>query len=500
MISPPVAPAGSLRGVQEPRVWSLPESVSSAGEEAVELARMAGLVLDPWQEFVLASSLGERDDGKWAAFEVGVVVSRQNGKGSILEARELAGLFLLGERLIIHSAHQFDTSIEAFRRLLFLIEDTPDFARRVKRVSRSHGEEGIELKGGQRIRFRTRTKGGGRGFTSDCLILDEAMILPESAHSALLPTLSARPNPQVWYTGSAVDQEVHEHGIVLARIRERGLKGDDPALAYMEWSVDEDDYNDDPAQVAVDPDAWARANPGLGIRISTEHVAREQRSMDAKAFAVERLGVGDWPATDGSGQRVIGRAAWAACEDAESTVRDPVCFAVDVMPDRSAASIAVAGRRDDGLAHVEIVEHRRGTDWAAGRLAELVADHKSIGALCDATGPVASLLPELEKLGVQVEAVNTSEHAQACGMLFDAVQQQTVRHLGSLELGAAVAGAVKRPLGDSWAWSRKSSTVDISPLVAVTLALWGALTKTKPKARAIDLNAVLRDMNQTEET
>jgi hypothetical protein len=127
---------------------------------------MAGLVLDPWQAFVLEHALGERADGRWAAFEVGVVVSRQNGKGAILEARELAGLFLLGERLVVHSAHQFDTSLEAFRRLLGLIEDTPDLDRRVKRVSRSHGEEGIELKGGQRIRFRTRTKGGGRGFAA----------------------------------------------------------------------------------------------------------------------------------------------------------------------------------------------------------------------------------------------------------------------------------------------------------------------------------------------
>ena len=57
------------------------------------------------------------------------------------------------------------------------MEDNPDFSRRVKRVSRSHGEEGIELTTGQRIRFRTRTKGGGRGFSGDCLILDEAMVL-----------------------------------------------------------------------------------------------------------------------------------------------------------------------------------------------------------------------------------------------------------------------------------------------------------------------------------
>jgi phage terminase large subunit-like protein len=198
----------------------------------------------------------------------GVEVPRQNGKGAILEARELAGLFLLGERLIIHSAHQFDTSLEAFRRLLALIEDTPDFDRRVQRVSRSHGEEGIELKNRQRIRFRTRTKGGGRGFTGDCLILDEAMILPESAHGALLPTLSARPNPQVWYTGSAVDQNIHEEGIVWSRIRERGIRGGDPALMYVEWSVNASSPDEVDQKIASDPEAWAQANPGLGIRIS----------------------------------------------------------------------------------------------------------------------------------------------------------------------------------------------------------------------------------------
>jgi phage terminase large subunit-like protein len=206
-------------GAQEPRVCCVPEYSSTTGREACELAAMAGLTLDPWQAFVLEHALGERADGSWAAFEVGMIVPRQNGKGSVLEARELAGLFLLGERLIIHSAHQFDTSLEAFRRLLTLIEGAPELERLVKRVSRSHGEEGIELMSGQRVRFRTRTKGGGRGFTGDCLILDEAMILPESAHGALLPTLSARENPQVWYAGSAVDQLVHEHGVVLSRPR-----------------------------------------------------------------------------------------------------------------------------------------------------------------------------------------------------------------------------------------------------------------------------------------
>jgi hypothetical protein len=43
-------------------------------------------------------------------------------------------------------------------------------------------------------------------------------------------------------------------------------------------------------------------------------------------------------------------------------------------------------------------------------------------------------------------------------------------------------GATQRPLGDRWAWSRKNSSIDISPLVAVTLALWG-VARQKPPPR-----------------
>lgn len=469
------APAGPpvLRGDQQPRITSVPPFVSTTGAEAIECCALAGLHLDPWQELVLSSALGEREDGKWAAFEVGLEVSRQNGKGSILEARELTGLFVLDEGLIIHSAHEFATSLEAFRRLLMLIEDTPDFDRRVKRVSRAHGEEGIELKGGQRIRFRTRTKGGGRGFTGDCLLLDEAMIIPRAMHGALLPTLSARPNPQVWYTGTAVDQEVHEHGVVFASIRERGMKGGDPSLAYFEFSAEGDLLDLD--GVIDDERAWAAANPGLGIRISSEHVGHERRSMDPRTFAVERLGIGDWPRTDG-GAQVIALDDWLALADPSSRPQDPVCFAFDVTPDRAGASIAVCGLRTDGFAHLEIVERKRGTGWVPGRVAELVAQHSSLAVICDAAGPAASLLPKLQDLEVDVMTVTAQEHAQGCGLIYDAVAQQTLRHLGTQELTSAIKGAVKRPLGDAWAWSRKNSGVDISPLVAITLALWGTAT------------------------
>jgi hypothetical protein len=46
---------------------------------------MAGLILDDWQAWFLGESLSEQTDHQWSAFEVGLIVSRQCGKGSVLE-------------------------------------------------------------------------------------------------------------------------------------------------------------------------------------------------------------------------------------------------------------------------------------------------------------------------------------------------------------------------------------------------------------------------------
>lgn len=482
-----------MQGQQQPRVESVPDGVDHPdGQAASELVAAAGITLDPWQDHVFRRSLRVRGQ-KWAAFEVGLVCPRQNGKNELIVARELAGLFVLGERLLIHSAHQFDTSLEAFRRLVTVIEDNEWLDREVRRpggIKRSHGEEGVELKNGQRIRFRTRTKGGGRGFSSDCLILDEAMILPESSHGALLPTLSARPNPQVWYTGSAVDQTVHPDGVVLTRVRERGLAGQDPALAFFEWSLDEPNPADLSPERSGNVDVWAQANPGLGIRISAAHIANERASMDPRTFAVERLGVGDWPQIDGDGS-VISVKDWDGLADPRSRTVGPVVFAFDVSPDRRKATVSVCGRRRDGLPHVETVETLKGTAGLVDYLVARVEKNDPIAVVLDDKGPAGSLAPALEERGVKLTKVTANEHAQACGMLFDAVQQRKLRHLGTLELQSALRGASTRPLGEAWAWSRKSSSVDISPLVAGTLALWGLLTRTqKQPPRLVDLAAV----------
>src|SRR5690606_26141984 len=132
---------GRVYGWQQPPIETVPPSVSSAGQEAIDLAARAGLHLDPWQQYVLRRGMGEDLDGSWSAFECVVNVPRQNGKGGIIEARELWGLFIGGEQLILHSAHEFKTAKSAFKRIERLIRGCPDLHKRVKAYRYTVGEE-----------------------------------------------------------------------------------------------------------------------------------------------------------------------------------------------------------------------------------------------------------------------------------------------------------------------------------------------------------------------
>ena len=474
------APSG-WRGCQEPRLRLVPPFVSSAGEDAIGAYELTGNRLNPWQKLVLLDALGERADGRWAAFEVGLVVARQNGKDEILLARELAGLFVWGERLIIHSAHKFDTAMEHLERLATLIHDVPEFAKRIRKVNRSHGLEGITLKSGARIRFRARTRSGGaRGYTrAGCLIFNEAMDLPDEIVGSIMPTMSAEsmrvPGPQIWLAGSAVDQETMANGLVLTRVRHAGITGGNDRLAYFEWS----------AEAGADPTDWEarrRANPSLGYQISAEHIEMEFRSpsMSARQFGVERLGQGDWPDTSDDAGRVIGREQWTACEerDRENRIVSGHAFAVDVNPDRTWGSVGVAGQRADGLWQFAVVEHRRRTDWLVDRCVELGDEHPGAPFVVLARGPAGNLIDELRERGLTVVDASGADYGVACSDFFDAIDHRAARYpFPQPELDEALAGARKgTQVENAWTWSRKASTSpDISPLVAVTLALWGAM-------------------------
>lgn len=493
----------------------------SLGPEAVELARRAGLEADPWQADSLEVMCGVRADGKWACFEYAEWVPRQNGKGGALEIRALAGLLLFGERLIMWSAHEYKTAMEAFLRVENLVKalgtqinpktDTHwDVDGILIKICRTNGEEGFErydekgrLVG--RIKFIARSKGSGRGFSGDLNIIDEAFAYTNSQHRALLPTVSARPNGQFIYTSSPpLDGETGE---VMYRLRHRGdptlerpdgeaAWSQDPSLGYRDWGAGGDlDHLD---EIDLDSrDLWQATNPACPHRITLETIARERLSMAARDFAQERLGI--WPAQSKAAGVLLRPEQWKAMRDPESKRHGDVVLMPDVTPMRDHGSIGLFGLREDGLEHVQLIDYRPGATWMVKRMVEL---HEALDPLCwviDTKNGTAAFLAELAEHGIRVPDDPEHPHrgavllldvagvALATGQFINAYELQALRHIGQQPLDDAVGNVKARPIGDQGqiAWGRRISDVDIGPVVTITGArygfyLWRDLIDTQP--------------------
>ena len=408
---------------------------------------------------------------------------------SILEARELAGLFLFGEELIVHTAHRQKIATNHFRRLWKLIKDAPEFMAKVEGASKGKGSEAIVLRDGRRIEFTTRQSGNARGLTADLLVYDEAMFLTESDRNSIAPTMAARSmsgSVQTVYAGSAVDQmDAAQDGLPFAKVREAAMAGSS-SVAYFEWSAPGDDPSRVPDEIAADPAIWAMGNPGFGVRISAEWIEQERTvEMGPRGFAVERLGIGDWPDTSMDSGRVVSREAWNACAeyDRKNRIIGRPTFAVDTDLDQTWGSIAVAGRRADGLLQVAVQDHKRSADWIIDRCELLHTSHPDAQFVLDKRGPASNFLDDLKSLGVPVVELTTQDYGDACAdFVADVVAGQLRYPSPQGDLEDALAAARKQSLGDRWKWGRKASTgADISPLVAVTLARWGVGVTDPPR-------------------
>ena len=486
-----ISPPAELLGALTPRVEHRPSVTAGGyGDIAHDLMVAAGKPLEPWQRDSLDLLLSSRPDGKWACYEYAEWVARQNGKGGIGEARALAGLLVLGEELIIWSAHEYKTAMEAFRRMRTLLRalGTPvsdtlvDIDGVYVKISNTNGEEGFERPDTeQRIKFVARSKSSGRGFSGDLNIIDEAFAYTDDQQSALLPTLIARPNAQIVYLSSPpLTGDAGDIMFALKRRAEAGGASGDDGLGYRDWGVAGDLEHLDRIDLD-DRGLWAQANPALGLgRVTEETIGRLRASMSPAGFAREVLGV--WPRQHVGGG-AIDLKQWAALVDPESRREGDIAIAVDIAVKRDYAAVAMYGIRPDGVGHVQLVDYRPGTDWIVPRVAELTAALDPI-AIGMGRATAASLGVELDKAGIappedrdapergDLAVTAVPDMTAAAGQMLDAVAQGTLRHLGQPELDASIAGARVKQTGDTLVWDRAKADADTSPVVAISVARW----------------------------
>lgn len=485
---------GRRIGAQVPRIESYPEGLEYSAEDALDLMAAAGKPLDEWQEYVVRRGLRERQDGRWSAFEVATICTRQNGKNVIIEARELAGLFLFDEKVIIHSAHQLKTARKSFRDMEKLIRGTPGLLMKVRGyrpivhgvdpqaqitgIKDQTNEILIELAeeyGGGRLEYHARSTGGARGFTGDLIVLDEAFDLDPEELAAMLPTMAARSmegNPQIWYASSAGLPKSKS----LSDLRDRGISGESPRLAYFEWSAPDDVESDD-------VDAIYLANPGLGIRISLEWILEnEYESMSDEQYRRERLGI--WAQL--GGETAISDSEWSRLLDPDSLPGVFVAFAVDIPRTGDSANVAVVSGRADGRLHAEVIARRNGTSWVPLFLRELQQAWGAQGTqvFLDFDGAASALEHDLSLERVRYSYLNRKQIARACSVFFNDVLERRIVHRGQEEVDEARKVAATRAVGDGlWKFVGTTKTADLSPLYALVLARAGWSLRGEKKER-----------------
>jgi hypothetical protein len=464
--SAPPRPRRTKRGPGEPRHLILPAGIVSSGWPAVrDTSERIGIRYDEWQEDFNRALLAKDSHGLYAADTAAMSICRQSGKTFDVGGVVFADSIITPGTTTVWTAHRFKVSRESFNEMRAWAR-RPELAAHIDydEITTAAGNECIPFRNGSRILFAARERGAIRGFTKvRRLILDEAQILTEAAMSDLVPTTNQAENPQIILMGTP--PKPTDPGEVFTSLRAAALAGELDGVLYVEYSADPDCDIDD-------WDAVAQANPSYPHRTPKAAVLR-LRKLLTNEDDYRREGLGIWSEAL-QVERVIPADAWVRCRRPDAKRRERVAYAIDAAPDGMSAAIAAS----DGLTS-KVLEHGPGTSWVPQRMRGLL-DKRDGPVFLDPRSPAGALLVDLVEAGVVTEDVTPQQHAQACGGLLNAVTYEgdelRFQHTGQAVLDAAVAGATRRVYGDSWAWSRRSSKVDISPLVAVTLARWGALT------------------------
>lgn len=438
-----------------------------------------GVSFDEWQRGLGRVALGKGKDGKYAATVGGVVLSipRQVGKTFFVGMVIIALCVLFPGTTVLWTAHRTRTATKTFKSMQGYVKRkkvAPYLApTRSDGIRTANGEQEIEFANGSIIMFGARADGFGRGFDEvDIEVFDEAQILDEKALEDMVPASNQSRQPAgalLFFMGTP--PRPADKGEEFTSRRTKAISGKSKGMVYVEMSADDDADPDDREQ-------WARANPSFPHRTSVEAMERMRENLNNDdSFRREALGIWDAAGTP----EVIDSASWGKASDPASMAIERLTLAIDVAPDRSVSSVAMAGMRADGLWHVELEDNKKSVEWVQTWVKDRAEKNQLHAVVVDEmSGLVEHRKGRNYLVGTDVvvtlAAAEGRDMAIACGKFFDAVMEPEpkLRHTDQPQLNVALSLARKRPLAGAWAWNRKDASSDITPIVATTLALWGA--------------------------
>jgi hypothetical protein len=476
-------------GLECPPRWGTPRHPDrpSLGPKLWKVMERLGAPPMPWQKYVSDVALEiDPATGLFAHREVGISVSRQQGKTELCLAAQVHRALAWQRQNIVYAAQTRGMARQRWEDEFWEKIAASELARRA-RIRKSNGNEAILWPATRsKMGITANTEKAGHGPPLDLGFIDEAFAHEDDRlEQAFSPAMLTRKMAQLWWASAGGTQKSvwlnKKRAIGRELIEQLWEQGTRPAAAYFEWYATEDMDRSDPA-------TWYATLPALGYTVTEDVIRAELEKMDPSEFDRAYLNRTRKPTPPVDPN--VPKKTWPGLVDTQSRPTHDVAFAIDVSQDRSYASIGVASKRDDGLVHVEVVARRPGTDWVVPAMVKLHALWKPVAvAIASSGAPAGSLIDDLIAAGIDVPAdkehpqrgdlavMRAGDITEACGQLADAMNQSKATHIDQVPLTAAVNGARTRRVGDAWTLDRTSSLVDISPLCAVTFARWALLIR-----------------------
>lgn len=521
MISTTSAPstdsAPSHYGITTPRLWTKPlrelTPETTLGYEVIDFARVIlGVMLYPWQQWLLIHALELLPDGQYRFKRVIVLVARQQGKTTLASVLAAWWLYMDSARhpdrvppvkfKVVGIAQNLDIAREPWKAVKLWSDPTPDTLEEADlalpslqdataKVVDAHGKEAIIAR--SRAHYEIRAARNARGKPAARVLMDEMREQKSwDAWNAVSQTTKAFWAGQLWGVSSAGDVTA----IVLRTLRDKALEllglweqyvdsgiqtiedyanGHDTTLGIFEWSAPEGCAKDDVAGIL-------QANPSIGYGAMTVASAlADINALDDAGYRTEVLC--QWVTSRVTPFLDAGR--WSELVDEDSAIADDerIVLGVCVKGDRSSSSVAAAGLRLDGLAHLELLARRESNLWVVDYLVE-VRDETGINevALQSRGVPSAELVGPLEDIGFVVHRIEGTPLINVAGRTRDLINRGRVRHLGQPPVSLAVAnGTTKTLSGGMPVWDIFDAPVDVAPIAAMSIALYALDTIDAPE-------------------
>ncbi len=455
------------------------DAVSTGWPKVRDTCRNLGWTFDEWQDDLGRLLLSKRADGLYAASISAMSLPRQVGKTYLVGRIAFALCLTQPGTMVIWTAHRTRTATETFRAMKATAK-TPELAafidQRVKGggIRSSNGEQEIEFVNGSRMLFGTRDSGFGVGFSDvGMLVLDEVQRAPVKAMEDLLPTTNAAANPLVLCMGTP--PRPTDDGEVLTMLRTEAVTGESKDVLYVELGAsrrfdlgDKDEF-------------WRQVrevNPSFPHRVGERAILRNRKGLADDSVFREVFGLWD---EIGKQFSPINGPLWR--DGADVGPLDgvkPAALAVDMSHDRL---ISVgACWLEDSSAHVEEVwagvDDVAAVEWIVQRAG------RRMTVVIDGMSPANAMVPSLKARGVRVHAGTSTDMAKACGIFQSDVETGRLTHADQESVNDARSGARKRPIGTAggWGYDLRDPAVNIAPLVAVTLARFGAAVTQRKAA------------------